>query len=76
MINLMLESVLGFQAGDTPGGVTRTRAFTVSPGVRGGWNLPGDTQVVIGAAVPVTESSGTRSVAVFGYFSVELPFKK
>ncbi len=76
MINVMLESVLGFQAADSPGGVTRTRALTVSPGVRGGWNLPNDTQVVIGAAVPVTESGGTRSVAVFGYVSVELPFKK
>jgi DtxR family Mn-dependent transcriptional regulator len=77
MINLMLESVLGYQAGDNPeGAVSRTRVFTVSPGVRGGWNLAGDTQVVIGAAVPVTHSAGTRSVAVFGYFSVELPFKK
>jgi hypothetical protein len=66
-----------FLVADTPAGrVERTRALTMSPGIRGGWNLPGDTQVVIGAAVPVTESGGTRSVALFGYFSVELPFRK
>jgi len=77
MINLMLESVLAFQASDEAGGgVTRTRGLTVSPGIRGGWNLPNNTQVVVGAAVPVTQSGGTRSVALFGYFSVELPFKR
>ncbi|HEX9368898.1 MAG TPA: transporter [Vicinamibacterales bacterium] len=77
MINLMLESVLAFQAADDDaGGVARTRALTISPGIRSGWDLPHDTQVVIGAAVPVTQSGGARSVALFGYLSVELPFWK
>ena len=77
MINLMLESVMGFQAAeDEAGRVARTRALTISPGIRGGWNLPGDTQVIVGAAVPITVSAGTRSTALFGYFSIEMPFWK
>jgi hypothetical protein len=58
----------------------RANADLLSPAIEesaiGGCNLPNDTQVIIGAAVPVTESGGTRSVAVFGYFSVERPFWK
>jgi hypothetical protein len=77
MLHLMLESVLGFDAGDTPlGRVERTRSFTVSPGVRGGWNLAEDTQVILGAAMPITRTGGESSVGVFGYFSYELPYKK
>jgi DtxR family Mn-dependent transcriptional regulator len=77
MLNLMLESVLAFDAGDTPQGtVERTRSVTLSPGVRGGWNVAKDAQVILGAAVPVTRVNGESSVGVFGYFSYELPFKK
>ena len=77
MVNLMLESVVGWQAGDSEsGGVERTASFTISPGARGGWNLKEDTQIVIGAALPVTRSAGDTSVALFMYFSYELPFKK
>ena len=77
MLNLMLESVLAFNAGDTPlGTVERTRSFSVSPGVRGGWNLAEDTQVILGVAMPITRVNGDSSVGVFGYFSYELPFKK
>ena len=32
--------------------------------------------LVIGAAMPVTHSAGDTSVALFGYFSYELPFRK
>ncbi len=74
-LNLMLESVLefedsvvGFQQTD------RTGVATISPGVRGGWTLTGDRQVILGAAVPVTFSEGAHSTAVLGYFSYELPF--
>jgi hypothetical protein len=49
---------------------------TLSPGVRGGWNVAKDAQVIIGAAVPVTWTAGQSSVGLFGYFSYELPFKK
>jgi DtxR family Mn-dependent transcriptional regulator len=77
MLNVMLESVLGFDAADTPlGKVERTRSFTLSPGVRGGWNVAKDAQVILGAAVPITRTGGETSVGVFGYFSYELPFKK
>jgi hypothetical protein len=77
MLNLMLESVLTFDAADTPAGtVERTRGFTLSPGLRGGWNVAKDAQVILGAAVPITRVNGDSSVGVFGYFSYELPFKK
>jgi len=77
MLNLMLESVLGLAADDTPeGNVGYTRVLTLSPGVRGGWNVAKDAQVIIGAAVPVTWTGGQSSVGVFGYFSYELPFTR
>ena len=77
MLNLMLESVLNFDASDAPaGGTDHSRAFTLSPGVRGGWNLAEDTQLILGAAVPITRTGGESSVGVFGYLSYELPYKK
>lgn len=77
MLHLMLESVLNFDAGDTPlGQIERTRAVTLSPGVRGGWTLAEDTQLILGAAIPITRVSGEASVGVFGYLSYELPYKK
>jgi hypothetical protein len=80
MLNLMLESVLVLAESEVAPGVTReterTATFTLSPGVRGGWNLTDDKQIVIGAALPITWSEGTTSAGVFGYFSYELPFKK
>jgi hypothetical protein len=77
MLHLMLESLLLFDAGDNEAGkVERTRAFTVSPGLRGGWNLAEDTQLILGAAVPITRVNGDTSVGIFGYLSYELPYKK
>ena len=77
MINLMLESVVSFDAGEiAPGVVRRSRSLTVSPGIRGGWNVAKDTQVIIGAAIPMTRTDGTTSTGIFGYFSYELPFRK
>ena len=77
MLNLMLESVVVDVAADTPaGGVSHTGAFTLSPGVRGGWNLGKDTQIIIGAAIPITWTGGDASTGIFGYFSYELPFGK
>jgi len=72
MFQLMLEWVATstlIDVGD------RETAYTISPGVRGGWNF-GDTQLVIGFAVPVTRGAQQNQVAGFGYLSVELPFKK
>lgn len=77
MLNLMLESVLAFDAGDgASGAVTHTRSLTVSPGVRGGWNIATDTQLIVGAALPITRVDRDASVGVFGYLSYELPFLK
>lgn len=77
MLHLMLESVLNFDAGDTPPGrIERTRSITLSPGVRGGWTLAEDTQLILGGAIPITRVSGEASIGVFGYLSYELPFKK
>jgi hypothetical protein len=74
-LNLMFESVLeledsviGFQQ------TARERVVTLSPGVRGGWTLTGDRQVIVGAAVPITFTEGDHSAAILGYFSYELPF--
>jgi DtxR family Mn-dependent transcriptional regulator len=77
MLQLMLESLVSFDAADTPlGKVERIRSVTLSPGVRGGWTLAEDTQLILGAAIPVTRTSGESSVGVFGYLSYELPYKK
>jgi DtxR family transcriptional regulator, Mn-dependent transcriptional regulator len=77
MFHLMLESVAAFDAGDTPQGtVERTASFTISPGVRGGWNVAEDSQVILGFAVPITRVSGESSAGVFLYFSYELRFTK
>jgi DtxR family Mn-dependent transcriptional regulator len=62
MLNLMLESAVTLNDG----------AFTLSPGVRGGWNL-GEKQIVVGFAVPTTWNKGS-STGAFLYFSYELPF--
>jgi hypothetical protein len=87
MVNLMLESVLSFDqrvAAPTPSSTTppaaigreRSHTFTLSPGIRGGWNLDPETQIIIGAAIPVSWSQGKTSAGLFGYFSYELPFKR
>ena len=74
-VNLMLESVLTMQ--DTVIDEQNTglqRVATISPGVRGGWTL-NDSQIILGAAVPVTFTEGEESAAaVLVYFSYELPF--
>ncbi len=67
MLNLMFESVAGLDD---------ARALTLSPGIRGGWNLAEDTQLIVGAAAPITRARGETSAGVFGYLSYELPFRK
>jgi hypothetical protein len=68
MLNLVLEAM--YEADATAAG--REHAWTMSPGVRVGWNI-GPDQVVLGVAVPVTRG-GRRDVGVLGYASYELPF--
>jgi len=74
MVNLMLESLITFDDELTENGTDRTTTFTLSPGVRGGWDI-GEKQIVVGAAVPMSWSD-TTSAGVFLYFSYELPFKR
>jgi hypothetical protein len=75
MLNLMLESVLVDLAVPAPDGrVEHGGVFTLSPGVRGGWNVAEDSQVILGAAVPITRAGGQTSTGIFGYFSYELRF--
>lgn len=70
MFNVMLEVYNEWRPSD--GG--HTHATTVSPGVRGGWNL-GEAQLIFGVAAPVTRGA-VRDHAVLGYVSYELPFTK
>jgi DtxR family transcriptional regulator, Mn-dependent transcriptional regulator len=74
MLNLMLESLATFDELLDQAGTARQRTFTLSPGVRGGWDL-GESQVVLGFAVPITWAGDTNA-GVFGYFSYEGRFKK
>lgn len=75
MLHLMLESVANFEEYPTLDGTERETFFTLSPGVRGGWNL-GDQQLILGLAVPVTWGGGETGSGTFLYLSYELPFKR
>jgi hypothetical protein len=82
MLNLMLETVVVGQATAvaqaSPGAPQvsrRTTAVTVSPGIRGGWNVTDDKQVILGVAAPITRSGGENTGAIFLYFSYEGPVK-
>ena len=76
MFHAMLESVLtSEELPSEPGRTRREQLFTVSPGVRGGWDL-GDQQLILGFAVPVTWGGAERETSAFLYLSYELPFKK
>jgi hypothetical protein len=52
----------------------RVQSLVVSPGVRWGIDLPGDVQVVLGAAAPLGVGPGAGSWGLLGYLSVEAPF--
>jgi hypothetical protein len=74
MMHLMLESVVTWQQVLVARGVTDRAAIRVlSPGVRGGWNH-GDSQYVVGAAVPVTWGPGQPDAGLFVYASYEAVF--
>jgi hypothetical protein len=76
MLQLMLEDVVEFEALlDANARRLRRTTMTVSPGLRGGWNV-GRNQVVLGAAVPIDASDSGRSVSVLGYVSLEGPFRR
>ena len=70
----MLESVLNFDETIEALDVKREAIITLSPGVRGGWDI-GDKQVVLGLAIPIIWTSETNA-GLFLYASYELPFRK
>jgi hypothetical protein len=77
MVNLMLETVAEFVALPAPfGQTTRARQMTISPGVRGGWNI-GDTQVIVGIAAPIgfahNDSLSPQRLETFKAFGVAPP---
>ena len=75
MVHLMLEQVLLFAQSYDGVGRDSSTLYTLSPGVRFGWNV-GEAQLVGGAALPITWQSGNSDVGVFLYASYELPFIK
>ncbi len=76
MLNLMLESFVTWQEAPTgPGRTGRLAVSVVAPGVRGGWNH-GESQFILGAALPVTWADGAAHLGLFTYFSYETRFWK
>jgi hypothetical protein len=73
MANLMFESLVDSVEAPLAAGVTdRHVAVTLSPGIRGGWNV-GESQIILGLAVPVAMTSKGTSAGVLAYFSYEVP---
>jgi DtxR family Mn-dependent transcriptional regulator len=76
MVHLMIEGVLDWpQVVSGPLTTSRETRFTISPGVRAGWNF-GDRQFVLGLAMPAVLAEGDSDAGVFGYVSYELPFRR
>lgn len=73
MLNLMLESVVAWEESVDSSAARRDTIFTLSPGLRTGWNV-GEAQTIVGVAIPATFSRESPHIGVFGYFSYELPF--
>ena len=74
MFNLMLESVVEWEHLVDAGEKRRDAIVTLSPGFRTGWNI-GDTQTIVGFAVPITMTDEGSTAGAFGYLSYELPFR-
>lgn len=76
MFQVMLEDVVEFEAFlDAGARRRRNTTMTISPGLRGAFNV-GRNQIVVGAAVPVDATTDGQSVSVLGYFSFEGPFRR
>ncbi len=74
MLNLMLESVVDSIEQVEEVATLRHHAITISPGVRGGWNI-GESQLVLAAGVPIIREQGRTTTALVTYVSYELPFR-
>jgi hypothetical protein len=71
--NLLTEVVWSSNDVKAGGATDRSQQLTVSPGLRYGVDL-GETQVVLGVAVPMGVGPSAGDRAIFGYLSVELPY--
>ena len=69
MLHPMLEAVVEWE--ERPDG--RVAVWTIAPGVRTGWDI-GETQTILGLAVPVVVGDGRANAGGFLYLSYELPF--
>ena len=73
--NLMLESVAFWEEDvDSARKVDRTVSVLLSPGARYAFNLPKDSQLVVGLAVPIGLTSDSPDYGLFFYCSFEHPF--
>ena len=73
--NLMLEAIAGWNEDVDPAGATsRETVALISPGARYAINLPGDLQIVSGAAIPIGVTSDSPDWGMFFYLSFEHPF--
>ncbi len=72
--NIMLEALFVSTERKVGGLTTKEDALLLSPGFRWGFDLPAETQVVIGLAVPMGVGPSAGERALFAYLSVELPF--
>lgn len=76
LVHIMVESVLDWPHEIRgPDQSARETRFTISPGLRTGWNF-GDRQLVLGVAMPAIFLEGESNAGLFGYFSYELPFRR
>jgi hypothetical protein len=73
-VNLLAEALYAETEVRSLGAAARTTALTVSPGVRGALDLPGELQVVAGAAVPMGLGPSRGERSLFLYLSFEHPF--
>jgi hypothetical protein len=76
-VHLMLEWVgLWIEAPQSGGSLHHEFESVISPGIRKAFNLNGDLQIVVGAAVPVGLTDTAPDIGAFLYLSIEHPFRK
>jgi hypothetical protein len=76
-LNLMLETVANWdESVGNRNRVDRTVTALVSPGARYAFNLANETQLVVGAAVPIGVTSDSPDWGLFFYLSFEHPFTR
>jgi hypothetical protein len=80
--NLMLEALGAWNEAVTEGAlafeetIARSTTAIISPGARYAFNLPNDTQLIIGAALPIGFTSDSPDLGIFFYCSLEHPFTR